>query len=126
MSPIARAGCATLYATIGVVMGVGLASPDLAVEYRIICVLGVGSALFSLRAVLGRVLIVGSDGLVIQRYWPVRRFIAWYRIELVDVLPGFWNLELQLNSGERVELPPVDDLDGLYRTVEDRRSHLDA
>ena len=52
-------------------------------------------------------LIVRDEGLRVQKTWPHRRDIPWYRILATDVIPGFWNLELELNSGERVELPPV-------------------
>ena len=126
MSRPARIGCSVLYGVIGVVLAVGAIAAEVDTTYRIVCVVGLGSVAFSLRAVLGTVLIARDDALVVQRYWPVRRVIPWYRIEVVDVLPGFWNLEIQLNSGERIELPPVVELDELFRLVEHQRTHLDA
>lgn len=126
LSPLTRYGLVALYALIGVVLGVGALVGELDPGYRVICVAGVGSVAFSLRALLGAAVVVRDDALVLQRSWPARRVIPWYRIEMVDVLPGFWNLEIQLNSGERVEVPPVQELDELYRLVEHQRTHLDA
>lgn len=126
MSARLRYSAGAVYLLIAFVMASGLFAPDLAVEWRLLCLLGAVSGLFSARAVLGTAIVVRADGLVLQRYWPRRRFIPWYRIEFVDVLPGFWNLELRLNSGEIVELPPVRDLEDLFGRVEHHRSHLDA
>ena len=42
------------------------------------------------------------------------------------MIPGFWNLEIELNSGERVELPPVQNLNELYEEIERHRTALDA
>ena len=56
--------------------------------------------------------------------WPLRRDIAWYRIYGVDVIPGTWTLEVELNPGERVSLPCVDRVDDLYERVEAARSQL--
>jgi len=126
MSRTARVGCSVLYAVIGVVLAVGAVTAGVDTAYRVVCVIGLGSVAFSLRAILGTVIVARDDALVVQRYWPVRRVVPWYRIEVVDVLPGFWNLELQLNSGERIELPPVDELDELFRLVEHQRTHLDV
>ncbi|MCU0311280.1 MAG: PH domain-containing protein [Acidimicrobiales bacterium] len=79
-----------------------------------------------LRILWGPVVVVRPEGLRIQRNWPLRRDIPWYRILAIDVIPGFWNLEIELNSGQRLALPAVDDLDRLYRLMEQHRQALDA
>lgn len=79
-----------------------------------------------LRIVWGPVVVVRPQGLRVQRNWPLRRDYPWYRILAIDVIPGFWNLEVELNSGQRLALPPVDDLDRLYRLMEQHRQALDA
>jgi hypothetical protein len=89
-------------------------------------VAGLLSSLAVLRVIVGAVVVVRDDGLRIQKVWPLRRDIPWYRILAVDVVPGFWHLEIELNSGERLELPPVADLEALYRDIERHRTALDA
>lgn len=126
MSRTSRVVISVVYGILGIVLAVGSTVPDMDTGYRVICAAGLVSVVFSLRSILGTVVKVSEDGLVVQRYWPVRRSMPWYRIELVDVLPGFWNLEVQLNSGERIELPPVAELDDLYQLIEHHRTHLDA
>jgi hypothetical protein len=79
-----------------------------------------------LRILWGPVVVVRDAGLRVQRNWPLRRDIRWYRILAIDVIPGFWHLEVELNSGERLALPAVDDLDRLYRLMEQHRQALDA
>ena len=81
---------------------------------RLLSLVGLVSAVLGIRTLLGSVLVVRDEGLRIQKNWPRRRDIPWYRILATDVIPGFWNLEIELNSGERVELPPVQDLTALY------------
>ena len=46
------------------------------------------------------------------------------RIYGVDVIPGTWTLEVELNPGERVSLPCVDRVDDLYERVEAARAQL--
>jgi hypothetical protein len=94
--------------------------------WRLLCLVGLVTAVLAIRTVVGPVLIVRDEGLRVQKLWPHRRDIPWYRILATDVVPGFWNLELELNSGERVELPPVDDLNALYDDIERHRTALDA
>ncbi len=103
--------------------GVG-ASTSLA--WSLISVLGIVIALVGLRAILGRAVLVRSDALVVQPYWPVRRRIPWYRIDQVEVVPESWSLVLELNSGERVPLPCVEHVDDLYERVDHHRKALDA
>jgi hypothetical protein len=93
---------------------------------RLLSLIGLVTAVLGVRTLLGSVLVVREEGLRIQTLWPRRRDIPWYRILATDVIPGFWNLELELNSGERVELPPVEELTALYDEIERHRSALDA
>jgi hypothetical protein len=83
-------------------------------------------SLAGLRILWGPVVVVRPEGLRVQRNWPIRRDYRWYRILAIDVIPGFWHLEVELNSGQRIALPPVDDLDRLYRLMEHHRQALDA
>ncbi len=104
----------------------GVISSDISLWWRAVCLVGLVTAVLAIRTVVGPVLIVRAEGLRVQKLWPYRRDIPWYRILATDVVPGFWNLELELNSGERVELPPVDDLNALYDEIERHRTALDA
>jgi hypothetical protein len=104
----------------------GVIDDGISLWWRAVCVVGLVTAVLAIRTVVGAVLIVREEGLRVQKAWPKRRDIPWYRILATDVVPGFWNLELELNSGERVELPPVEDLNALYDDIERRRTALDA
>lgn len=115
-----------LLVAIAVFMVPGMAATDLSVTWRLVALLGFVTALLGVRALVGSVVVVRGDGLRIQKNWPVRRTIVWYRILAIDVIPGFWNLEIELNSGERVALPCVEHLDTLYADMEHHRQALDA
>ena len=104
----------------------GVISSGISLWWRAVSLVGLVTAVLAIRTVVGPVLIVRDEGLRVQKMWPYRRDIPWYRILATDVVPGFWNLELELNSGERVELPPVDDLNALYDEIERHRTALDA
>jgi hypothetical protein len=93
---------------------------------RLLCLVGALSCLAGLRILWGSVVLVRPEGLRIQRNWPLRRDFRWYRILSIDVIPGFWHLEIELNSGERIALPAVDDLERLYQLMETHRQALDA
>lgn len=88
------------------------------------------SALCSLagvRVLWGPAVVVGPDAMRIYRpWWPLHRDVAWYRILATDIIPGFWFLELEMNSGERIELPCVEHMDQLYDQIEDYRTRLDS
>lgn len=94
--------------------------------WRVLCAAAALTCVAGLRILWGSVVVVGPKGLRIQRNWPLRRDFLWYRILSIDVIPGFWHLEIELNSGERVTLPAVDDLERLYHLMEQHRSALDA
>ena len=104
----------------------GVASSAIDIWWRAFSVLGLVFSILGLRTVLGPVVVVGPKGIRIQRNWPIRREFQWHRILLIDVIPGYWHLEMELNSGERVTLPPVEKVDELYRQMERFRTAIDA
>jgi hypothetical protein len=104
----------------------GVFDPQLQLWWRLVSVVGLVTSVLAIRTLVGAVLIVRDEGLRVQKTWPRRRDIPWYRILATDVVPGFWNLEIELNSGERVELPPVADINALYDDIERHRTALDV
>ena len=126
MSPVTRVARVVLLSAVAVVLVPGVVFSGVEFWWRSVSLVGLVTALMGVRMMLGAVLVVRDDGLRIQKYWPYRRDLPWYRILASDVIPGFWNLELELNSGERVELPPVGDINGLYADIERHRTALDA
>ena len=126
MSPVARVVRVVLLSIIAVVFVPGVISPGLDLWWRAVSLVGLVTAVLGARMMLFAVLVVRDEGLRLQKNWPHRRDIPWYRILASDVIPGFWNLELELNSGERVELPPVGDINALYADIERHRTALDA
>jgi len=94
-------------------------------EWRVLSLAGVVSACWSLRFIWGAAVVVGPEGLRVQKWWPLRKDIPWYRVLSVEVVPGYWYLDLELNSGERVTLPCVERLDDLFDAVEHHRTDLD-
>lgn len=126
MSAIGR-----LWRTVVLVLGLVLfvpaaASGAVAGWWRLLCAVAALTCLAGLRILWGSVVLVRPEGLRIQRNWPLRRDVRWYRILAIDVVPGFWHLEVELNSGERLTLPAVDDLERLYELMEQHRTALDA
>ncbi len=95
-------------------------------QYRVLSLAGFASSLYGLRIVLGPSIEVRADGLTILQHWPFRRDLRWYQILEVDVIPGYWMLSIELNSGERIDLPCVEDVDALFDDIEERRHLLDA
>ncbi len=93
---------------------------------RLLSAAGILSSIYGLRIILGPAVEVRPDGLRLLKAWPRRRDIAWYRILEVDIVPGFWMLDLRLNSGEAISLPCVENVDDLYERIEELRSKLDA
>jgi hypothetical protein len=126
MSPLARTWRVVLLSIIAVFFIPGVAASDLDLWWRVVSLVGLVTAVLAVRMLVGSVIIVRDEGLRVQKNWPHRRDIPWYRILASDVIPGFWNLELELNSGERLELPPVADLNALYEDIERHRTALDA
>jgi hypothetical protein len=126
MSVVKRVGLTGLMSFLALFFVPAMLAADVPMWWRGLSLVGFVTALLSLRAILGRVVVVRPEGLRIQRSWPVRRDIRWYRILEIDVIPGFWNLEVELNSGERLTLPCVEHLDDLYENMERHRQALDA
>ena len=104
----------------------GIFAPGLSFWWHALSVFGLLTSVAGLRILLGSVVVVRPQGLRVQRNWPLRRDIPWYRMLEIDVIPGFWNLEVELNSGERLSLPCVENLDDLYHRMEHHRQALDA
>lgn len=126
MSVLRRMCLVGLLALIAVFFVPGIFAPGLRLWWHGLSLLGLITAVAGLRILLGSVVVVRPDGLRLQRNWPFRRTIPWYRILEIDVIPGFWNLEVELNSGERLSLPCVEHLDDLYHRMEHHRQALDA
>ena len=99
---------------------------DDGVAWRLLSLAGVIAAVLGIRIMFGPVVVVDANHLTVQPNWPVRRRIPWYRIANVEVVPGFWMLLVELNSGERLELPCVEQLEDLYDRIEHHRHALDA
>jgi hypothetical protein len=126
MSRFARIWRVALYVVLAVLFAPGLVDPASPLAVRVGCALGIGLSAVGLRVVLGPGVVVRTEGLRVFTWWPRHRDIAWYRVFAVDVVPGHWLLELELNSGERVTLPVVEHVDRLYEQIEDFRQRLDA
>jgi hypothetical protein len=126
MSVLARVWRVGLYVVLAVLFAPGLVDPASPVTLRLGCAVGVALCGFGLRVVLGAAVVVREEGLRYYTWWPRHRDLAWYRIYAVDVIPGQWLLELELNSGDRVTLPVVERVDDLYEQIEDLRQRLDA
>lgn len=102
-----------------------LASGDLEPAWAVVSVLGLVLSVGAIRILSGAVVVVREEGLRIQRNWPIRRDIPWYRINEVEVVPITWVLHIELNNGEQIELPAVEHLDELFSQVEELRQRLD-
>jgi len=126
LSPLSRYSRVVLLSLIFLFFVPGVVAEGLPLWWRLLSIIGAVTSVLAIRTLLGAVLVVRERGLRIQRSWPHRRDIDWYRILATDVIPGFWNLELELNSGERLELPAVADLNALYDDIERHRTALDA
>jgi hypothetical protein len=126
MSPVRRTLLVALLALTAVFFVPGIFAPGLSFWWHALSLFGLLTALAGLRILLGSVIVVRPEGLRVQRNWPLRRNIPWYRMLEIDVIPGFWNLEVELNSGERLSLPCVENLDDLYHRMEHHRQALDA
>lgn len=125
LNPVRRYATVALLVLCGLFFLSGIVAA-IDIWWRLFSIVGLVFAVLGLRTLLGPVVVVSPKGVRIQRNWPIRRQFQWHRILLIDVIPGFWNLELELNSGERISLPCVDDVDGLYRQMERFRTALDA
>jgi hypothetical protein len=126
LSPLRRASTTVVVALAMAFLLPGALASELPLWWRATSVVGLLCGVLGLRAIWGAVVVVRADRLRIQRTWPLRRDLRWYRILSIDVIPGFWHLELELNSGERLVLPPVRELQDLYESMERYRQALDV
>ncbi len=126
MSVLRRGLTVALLVLVALFFVPGAVSAELPWWWRAMSGAGFVLSLLGIRTLLGAVLVVRHDSLRIYRFWPLRRDIPWYRILTIDVIPGFWHLEVELNSGERMALPPVRDIEDLYESMERYRQALDA
>lgn len=126
MRPFARVVRTIVLAVCLVLAGSWALAGTSDVWFRVVSGVVALACVAGLRIIWGPVVVVRPQGLRVQRNWPLRRDYPWYRILAIDVIPGFWNLEVELNSGQRLALPAVDELDRLYRLMEQHRQALDA
>lgn len=95
--------------------------------WRLMAVSALVCAVAGLRSLWGPAIVVGPAGMRVYRpWWPLRRDIRWHRLLAIDIIPGFWFLEVEMNSGERFELPCVERMDDLYEEAERFRTSLDV
>jgi len=94
--------------------------------WRLLAAVMTLAAVSGIRVMWGAAVVIGHSGMRIYRpWWPLHRDIDWYRILATDIVPGFWFLEIEMNSGERIELPCVEHMDELFEQIEDHRTRLD-
>jgi hypothetical protein len=126
MTTFTRVRRVVMYVVLGLLFVPVLIEPTSTPLIRAGCLLGLALSAFGLRVALGAAVIVKKEGLRVYTWWPRHRDIPWYRVFAVDVVPGHWLLELELNSGDRVRLPVVERVDELYEQIEDLRQRLDV
>jgi hypothetical protein len=124
MTPLVRVGRIAVFAVCALVLGATTFASG-PWWWRVASSVGLLVALLGLRTMLGAVVKVDDRYLTIQPYWPLRQRLSWYRIDHAEVVPGYWVVLLELNSGARMQLPCVDDIDDLYHRVEYHRKALD-
>jgi hypothetical protein len=126
MSPLARWLRVALFVVCGLVLLSGIVYAGEGLFWQILGAIGVVGAALAIRIVLGPAIVVTPTELIVQRNWPLKRRIRWYRIDHAEVIPGMWVLVIELISGERFELPAVEKLDDLYAHLEHYRKALDS
>jgi len=126
MSPINRGLRSALFVAIALCFIPAVLSPELELGVRLFSLVGVASSAYGLRIILGPAIEVRPEGLRLLKSWPRRRTIPWYRILEIEVVPGFWILDVELNSGECFALPCVEHVDDLYEQIQSLRQNLDA
>ena len=125
LSQFARARRFVIYVGLAVLFSPGLLDPTSLPLVRVGSLAGIVLAAYGLRMVMGPLVLVRDEGLRVYTWWPRHRDLAWYRVYAVDVLPSQWQLEVELNSGEQIELPCVEHVDDLYERIEEHRQRLD-
>src|SRR5262245_32421421 len=126
MSPITRSLRVLVFTFCGLILLVEASLSAVGWFWRAISAVGVLAAMLAVRIVLGPAVVVTSNALIIQRTWPAKRRIPWYRIDHAEVMPGFWTILVELIDGERLELPCVEHIDDLYENLEHYRTALDS
>ena len=126
MSRFMRITRSVVFVILGVCFVPVITTGENGFSWRAMGAAGLLSSLYGLRIILGPALEVRPEALRVMKNWPKRRDIAWYRIFEVDVVPEYWLLSLELNSGERIELPCVERVDDLYDEIQELRQRLDA
>jgi len=126
MSAFNRVFRSVLFVVIALCFVPAMLNPDIDTGVRVFSLVGVASSIYGLRIILGPAVEVRPEGLRVMSSWPRRRTIPWYRILEVEVIPGYWVLDVELNSGERFALPCVERVDDLYLNVQALRQDLDA
>jgi len=125
MARITRVLRTILLGTLGLMFVPAVIAVGVDLQWRTLSIVGLLSSIYGLRIVLGPAVEVRADGLRVFKRWPWRREIPWYRIYQVEVVPGYWVLDLELNSGEQLELPCVEHVDDLFERIEEHRQRLD-
>jgi hypothetical protein len=113
-----------MYSLLALISLGGVVAEGADLGWRLLSASAVALALWSIRIIHGQAIVVSDAYLRLQDRWPLKRDIPWYRILEVDVIPGLWTIELELNSGTRIELPCVEDFDELYERIEEHRREL--
>jgi hypothetical protein len=126
MSWLNRGIRSVLFVVIALCFVPALLNPDMDLGVRVFSLVGVASSVYGLRIILGPAVEVRPEGLRVLKSWPRRRTIPWYRILEIEVVPGYWVLDVELNSGERFSLPCVEHVDDLYEHIQAQRQDLDA
>jgi hypothetical protein len=126
MAPLTRALRVAVFVVCGLILASGAVFGVEAWYWRLLSGIGAVSAVLAMRVVLGSIVVVTERDLVLQWTWPLRRRIPWYRVDHAEVMPGAWTILVELIDGERFELPCVEDIDGLYHDLEQRRKALDS
>jgi len=126
MSVLNRATRSILFVGIACCFVPAVVNPDMELGVRLFSLVGIASSVYGLRIILGPAVEVRPEGLRVLKSWPRRRTIPWYRILEIEVVPGFWILDVELNSGECFSLPCVEHVDDLYENIQAQRQDLDA
>lgn len=126
MSPLARWFRVALFTVCGLILASGIVLAEEGLFWQALGAAGIVAAVLAIRIVLGHAVVVTPDELIVQRNWPLKRRMKWYRIDHAEVIPGMWVLVIELVSGDRFELPCVEHLDDLYEHLEHYRKALDS
>jgi hypothetical protein len=125
MRPLTRLFRTALLAFLALMFLPAVVAAGVDTQWRVLSVVGLASSIYGLRIINGPAVEVRPEGLRVLKSWPWRQDIPWYRIYQVEVVPGYWILDLELNSGQQIELPCVERVDELFAQIEEHRQRLD-